>query len=240
MRAVSLLHTADVHLGSTSAPGREEEAFVRAVDLAREAAVDAVLITGDLFDHARVPDELLAWTAGQLDRLPCPVVLLAGNHDTLHDASVHHRFRVPERCGHVQLLDDPDGSAVEVPEADLVVWGRAMEEHQPGFRPLDGLPPRPDGAWAVVAAHGLAGDDEVLAGRSSPITDAELDAVDWDYVALGHVHGHRVLRGAPRPIVYPGATAASKAGEAGVVLVSLTPGVGASVEWTSLAPTAVR
>src|SRR5438309_973872 len=106
MRPTTLLHIADVHLGLNNAPegGLEERAFAAAMDLAIEADVDAVLVVGDLFDHARVSDDLLAWTAKELARVERPVVLLVGNHDALDGDSVHHRFRVAERCPNVILV----------------------------------------------------------------------------------------------------------------------------------------
>ena len=67
------------------------ETFASAVDLAIERDVDAVLVTGDLFDHARVSDDVLEWAANQLDRLARPVVLLTGRSDSrdlLHGLSL--------------------------------------------------------------------------------------------------------------------------------------------------------
>jgi len=236
MRPATVLHTADVHLGIGTAGenGYEERAFARAIDLAIEANVDSVLVAGDLFDHARVPDDLLAWTAKQLDRAERPVVLLVGNHDTLHDASVHHRFGAPERCAHVTLLDDPEGSTVEVEGTDIVVWGRAMIEHERSYKPLAGIPPKPEGKWGIVAGHGLVTPDERPTHHGSPITPSELAGVEWDYIALGHLHGFRVLQEAPAPAIYPGATASSQKGEPGVVLVSFAPESGTTFEWVGL------
>ncbi len=236
MRPATILHTADVHLGTgtAGANGYEERCFARAIDLAIDAEVDAVLVAGDLFDHARVPDDLLEWTAKQLDRAGRPVVLLVGNHDALHEASVHHRFGGPDRCAQVQLLDDPQGSMVEIPDTDVVVWGRAMIEHEPSFRPLDGIPSKPEGKWGVVAGHGLVMPDERPSHHGSPITPSELSSVEWDYIALGHFHGHRVLQESPAPAIYPGATSSSVKGEPGVVIVSFTPDTGTAFEWTAL------
>lgn len=236
MRPIRLVHTADVHLGIGAAGpgGFAEQAFARAITLTADIRADGLLIAGDLFDHARVPEELLSWTAGQLDRAGCPVVLLPGNHDTLHADSVHYRFRPAQRCAAVTLLDNPDGAVAELPGTDVVVWGRAMIDHTPAFRPLAGVPAKPAGRWGVVAGHG-----QVLAGdrprhHSSPIAPAELAAIDWDYIALGHQHGHQVLRDGPAPAVYPGATASSRRGEPGVVLVEFSPQSGAVFEWAAL------
>ncbi len=231
-----MLHIADVHLGvGSGGAGLEESAFERTIDFAVEADVDAVLVAGDLFDHGRVSDDLLAWTAKQLDRAERPVILLVGNHDPLNEASVHRRFRSSERCARVTMLDDPDGSMVEVPGTDVVVWGRAMVQHEPSFRPLAGVPPKPGGRWTVVACHGLVLDGDRPSHHSSLITPVELDAIDWHYVALGHHHGHKVVREAPCPAVYPGSTARRRGdGEARAVLVTFD-GASASFAPVSLA-----
>ncbi|MBV8985633.1 MAG: metallophosphoesterase [Acidimicrobiia bacterium] len=237
MRPVTLLHIADVHLGLNSAPdgGLEERAFAAAMDLAIDADVDAVLIVGDLFDHTRVSDDLLAWTAKELARVERPVVLLVGNHDALDDNSVHHRFRVVERCPNVILVADPDGELVEVPGTDVVVWGRGMVRHERAYKPLAGVPEKPADRWGVVAAHGLVLRDDRPSHHSSPMRPAELDAIEWDYVALGHHHGYDVIREAPTPVVYPGATARSLRGEPGAVVVRFSEDAGTGFEWVPLA-----
>ena len=236
MRSATLLHLADVHLGlnGTQDGSLEERAFSAAVDHAIDIDVDAVLIVGDLFDHGRVTEDLLAWTAKELARLECPVVLLVGNHDALDDGSVHERFRVVERCPNVTLVADPDGEIVGVPGTDVVVWGRAMVRHEQSFKPLAGVPEKPAGTWGVVAAHGLVLRSDRPSHHASPMRPAELAAITWDYVALGHHHGHPVVRDDPCPVVYPGATARSLGGQPGAVVVRLDEGTGATVEWVPL------
>jgi DNA repair exonuclease SbcCD nuclease subunit len=231
--ATTVLHTSDCHLGG-GPNAREERAFVKVIDLALRSAVDAVLITGDLFDHARVGDAVLEWTADQLDRLHCPVVMLPGNHDELHANSVHHRFDAAGRCRQAVFIGEHDGEIVTVPGTEIVVWARAMQEHNPEFRPLVGVPARPEGVWAIVAGHGLVMDEGAW-GRSSPIYPSDMDAIDgWDYVALGHCHAYEEVRARPVPVFYCGATASSRNGTAGAMLVSFVPGEGARPQWVPL------
>jgi DNA repair exonuclease SbcCD nuclease subunit len=234
-RAATLLHTSDCHLHSDLS-GAEHKAFAGMVDLAVRSGVDAVLVTGDLFDHNRVADRVLDWTGEELDRLGCPVVLIPGNHDGLDGTSVHHRFDAARRCRRVTFIDDHRGTTVEVPGTDVVVWARAMIEHEPGFRPLAGVPDRRDDRWCVAAGHGLVMESETPNGRSSPIFPSDLDAVDWDYIALGHCHAHREVRGGDRPAYYAGATYASRGQVPGAVLVDFVPGVGTRPRWTDFEP----
>jgi DNA repair exonuclease SbcCD nuclease subunit len=222
-RPATILHISDCHLDD-----QEDSlcrlAFASAIDLSRALDVDLLLITGDLFDHSRVRDPLLEWTADNLDRADRPVVLIVGNHDSLNETSVHHRFAAEARCKQVTFLDDPAGTSVEVPGTDILVWGKAMVEHDPGYRPLAGAPGRVEGRWNVIAAHGLVMDGRVDPGRSSPILTEELDNIDADYVALGHIHTFQLVRQQPLT-AYAGATASPAAGgQPGAVVVELKAG----------------
>ncbi|WP_419850158.1 metallophosphoesterase family protein [Candidatus Poriferisocius sp.] len=234
-RALSMLHTSDCHLG-TSPARRQEAAFAAAIDLAIAEAVDAVIISGDLFDHNRVGDDVLSWAADQLARLSCPVVMIAGNHDAHPETSVLHRFGPHIQDLPVTVLDSLEGTTTHLPELDLTVWGKSMDDHHPGFHPLEGLPARPENGWCVAMGHGLVMPDESPSYRSSPIYPSHLDTVDWDYVALGHIHRHQVIRETPSVVAYSGATAESLEGEPAVVLVTLDPDTGVFLNLRELTP----
>ena len=232
-RPATVLHTADCHLG-TSDRRTEEEAFERAIACAQGERVDAVLIAGDLFDHCRVSEDTLRWTAAELGKLECPVVVIRGNHDVYDGKTVYERLLVLGGLERVRVIDDHHGSLVEIPGTDIVVWGRAMLEHEPSYRPFEGLPEPPGDRWTIAAGHGLVMEDGP-SGRSSPIFESDLAAINWDYVALGHVHAYLEVRDQPTPVRYPGATARSRNGKPGVVIVEFVPGAGARPRWVELA-----
>jgi exonuclease SbcD len=231
-RPATVLHISDCHLDDEEGD-RNHRAFASAIDLSIELDVDLLLITGDLFDHSRVRDPLLEWTAANLDRSDRPVVLIAGNHDCLNDMSVHHRFSAGSRCRRVTFLDDPAGTSVDVPGTDITVWGKAMVEHETAYQPLAGAPSRIAGRWNIIAAHGLVMDQRGDLGRSSPILTEELDGIDADYVALGHIHTFQLIRRQPLT-VYAGATASSVKGQPGAVVVALETDRPPKLHWQAL------
>lgn len=151
-------------------------------------AVDLVLIAGDLFDHNRVADETVAFVYEELQRLRQPVVILPGNHDCLSTNAIYDRHDVTAGSDHVRVITELDGQTIEFPGLDLVIWGRAMEEHEPGFHPLAHLPSRDAGRWHIAMAHGFFYPERQPADRSSPIFAEEIRDTGWDYVALGHQH----------------------------------------------------
>ncbi|MCP9801549.1 exonuclease SbcCD subunit D [Synechococcus sp. RedBA-s] len=112
-----LLHTSDWHLGrnfhGASLLEEQAAALARIVELARDGAVDAVLIAGDLYDRAIPPAEavqLFNDTLAQLREGGAAVVAIAGNHDSHVRVSVYDpllaRFGVTIR-GDVRRAHEP-------------------------------------------------------------------------------------------------------------------------------------
>lgn len=233
-RDLRLLHASDCHLGSAPVPTAKEEAFAALIDLTTSARVDALLIAGDLFDTPRAAGEILDWTAEQLSRAPCPVVILPGNHDWFEDQSPFLRVDFEDRCPNVHVLDKPDGETVALAALDAAFFGRPVRDHVSSFRPVADLPARPDAGWCIVMAHGLVVDSDRPTTRGSPIYPRDLAGVDWDYVALGHVARYQEVQAEPVPVVYPGDTACSFEGRPGAVIVDLSPTRGVTPTWTPL------
>jgi DNA repair exonuclease SbcCD nuclease subunit len=147
-----------------------------------------MLIAGDLFDHNRVTDEAVEFVRGELARLRRPVVIMPGNHDVLQSNAIYDRHDFTAGASHVHLIRRLDGEAVELPELDAIVWGRAMEEHEPGFQPLANIPGRDARRWCLGMGHGFFYPDRQRPDRSSPIFADEIRDTGWDYLALGHQH----------------------------------------------------
>ena len=192
-KVVRMLHTSDVHIGYVKGPGLEHRAVCQCVAQALAITavnynVDVILVAGDLFDHGRLESEVVLETLEILTKTEIPVVIIPGNHDVHDQGSLWERCHEEVSRSGVLLLQDMEGSQLELLGGDLTIWGRAMAEHEPGYRPFSNSPKRPTSGWYVVAGHGhlnLTSDD---AHRSSPITYQEIRDTDADYVALGHWH----------------------------------------------------
>lgn len=196
-RPLRVLHTADVHLDSDGYGDPAERAasrergrriFQRIVDRALTDEVDLLLVAGDLFDHNRVPDETVEFVRAELDRLRRPVVILPGNHDALCTNAIHDRHDLAAGASHVRVIRRLDGETIDLPDLDVLVWGRAMEEHEPGFQPLAQIPGRDERRWCLAMAHGFFYEERQRPERSSPIFAEEIRDTGWDYIALGHQH----------------------------------------------------
>ena len=152
------------------------------------AAVDLVIIAGDLFDSARVGDLAVEQTLAELGRLERPVVVIPGNHDCVDDQSIYHRVDLGEAGDHVHFAGRPGRRGAALRGSRPAVWARGIENHDPANRPLAGYVPADPDYWSVVVTHGhyvARGEDS---DRSSQITQEEIGALDCHYLALGHWH----------------------------------------------------
>ncbi|MEE8362827.1 MAG: DNA repair exonuclease [Dehalococcoidia bacterium] len=221
-RDITLLHTADIHVGADYYPEEAMRGLEEITRLARHYEVDAVLVAGDLFDHRRVSRDTVRDVFRSLAGLERPVVVLPGNHDT---PLLNGARPAPKPAGAVVVLTQRDGQSVRLDGLGLTVWGRPVYEHVPSFRPLANPPPRPDDGWYVTMAHGLVPYEYPFEERSSVITAEELGAVDADYVALGHVHVFRDVTSGGAPAFYSGAPSGGQKNTAALVSLSALDGV---------------
>lgn len=233
-KPLKFVHTSDVHLetdtfGATDAGvklrDKVRRAFSNVIDVANNRDADLLFIVGDLFDSSRVTEEGLAFAFGTIARAKMPVVMIPGNHDAHDERSIYAGLSRSVFPGNLHLILEPDGRTLDFPELEARIWGRAMVEHTPEYRPLAGLPdPHPE-LWNIALAHGFYTEDADNM-RSSPITPAEIEQSRYHYIALGHVHiFNDVSQGATRAL-YCGTPAPLYAGDNSgwVAVVECTPG----------------
>lgn len=191
-----LIHTSDVHLESdTFGSGvrgdhfrqRVRSAFRGVIGLANQRSADLLLIVGDLFDSSRVSPEALEFALQTIAEARMPVVMIPGNHDAHDERSLYANLGRDLLPRNLHLILEPEGTLLDFPELETRIWGRALVEHSPEYRPLSGVPAPAPGRWNIAMAHGFF-TEEADGFRSSPITPAEIEASAYDYVALGHIH----------------------------------------------------
>ena len=216
-----LLHTSDWHLGhSLHGVGREREhaAFLAwLVDVIAREEVDAIAITGDIFDGSTPPAAAEAmwfrFLAEARARAPhAPIVVIAGNHDS--PAKLSAPAPLLEALG-VRVI-----TSVPRDARDLIVdLGGAVVAAVPFLRPID-LPEireatdameavRAVYADALAAARAIAkgrpivvtghlfvagaspswmSERRIITGGQEAVDAALFGGGDVAYVALGHLH----------------------------------------------------
>ncbi|MBN1380974.1 MAG: metallophosphoesterase [Deltaproteobacteria bacterium] len=211
-----LLHTSDLHLQSfNDGACRDFEAFLVA---AGQTKPDLIVIAGDLFDHHRIGNDLIAYVAESLKRLVVPAIILPGNHDCLEPTSPYRQSRFWDNCSNIHIFREPDGEIIRLDDLAITLWGKPITSYSEDIAPLGGIPHRKgNGDWHIAVAHGLYAGDEGNVSRSYLITREDIMCSGWDYVALGHMNLFKCICSAPVKAYYSGSPAIS----GGVAIVDL-------------------
>ncbi|MEO8025486.1 MAG: DNA repair exonuclease [Bryobacteraceae bacterium] len=216
---LTVLHTADWHLGHTSrqldadTARKLSRARLGAVDtilgLAQQYSVDAVLCAGDIFDSAQPEEDWWRGLASAFARKTdwnCPVILLPGNHDPLTRDSVYQRGHAFRQAlpPWVNVVDRDDFEFELGPDA--VVYAKPCRSTAGADDPALGLPARAPGdeRIRIGLAHGSTFDLPDCQTNFPIARDATAQR-GLDYLAIGDTHGFRIIpENAVAPIVYPG------------------------------------
>ncbi|MFV0137284.1 exonuclease SbcCD subunit D [Streptomyces sp. HMX87] len=220
-----LLHTSDWHLGRAfhrvNMLGAQAAFVDHLVAAVREHDVDAVVVSGDVYDRAVPPlaaVELFDDALHRLAGLGVPTVMISGNHDSarrlgvgaglIGRAGIHLRT-APAECGTPVLLRDAHGDvalyALPYLEPALVRGELGVDRagHEAVLtaamdRVRADLTTRARGTRSVVLAHafvtgGEPSDSErdITVGGVAAVPAGVFDGVD--YVALGHLHGCQTI-----------------------------------------------
>ncbi|MEV5528848.1 exonuclease SbcCD subunit D [Streptomyces prunicolor] len=220
-----ILHTSDWHLGRAfhrvNMLGAQADFVSHLVTTVREHAVDAVVVSGDVYDRAVPPlaaVELFDDTLHRLADLGVPTVMISGNHDSarrlgvgaglIDRAGIYLRTE-PAACGTPVVIPDAYGDVafygLPYLEPALVKAEFAVEKagHETVLaaamdRVRADLAGRAPGTRSVVLAHafvtgGEASDSErdITVGGVAAVPAGVFDGVS--YVALGHLHGSQTI-----------------------------------------------
>jgi DNA repair exonuclease SbcCD nuclease subunit len=222
-----MLHTSDIHVCGDDA---SMDALRAVVSTANESEVDIVLIAGDLFDNARLGDEVVKETVAELGKLARPVVVIPGNHDCVDEGSIYRRVNLSDAGDHVFFVGNPAGEELNFEDLSLGVWARGIESHHPANHPLDGYKPTDPAHWSVVLTHGHYVPDGEQSDRSSTIKQEEIARLQCHYVALGHWHGFLDVSQPGVNAFYSGSPTEPGSAGASVNIVTLHPETGVRVD----------
>lgn len=224
------LHTSDLHIGKTvcgfSMLEEQKAALDQILAIVREKQVDAVFLSGDLYDRALPPSQAVTLLDDFLTRLVDLGILvcaIAGNHDSgerigFANRILEHKGLYMEGVinGKVQYVDwegrvrihmlpyIKPAQAKDIYHTEADTYEECMQELLKHVEFLDG-------GKNVLLAHQFV----VNHGMEPELSDSEMrvsvggaDQVEaenfkrFDYVALGHIHGPQKI--GDGPVYYSG------------------------------------
>jgi len=188
-------HLADCHLGSWRQPELRLlnlKNFQEAIDKSIKDKVELVLITGDLFDSAYPPIEILEETFFQLKKLKdsnIPCFFIAGSHD--YSASGKTFLSVLEKAGFCKNMFQPEEKGETILLNPIIFKNIALYGY-PGKK--SGMEVNEIKRVKLQDAPGLFKIFALHTSIKNAIGNLPIESVDEtklpqaDYYALGHLH----------------------------------------------------
>ncbi|MBA3644805.1 MAG: DNA repair exonuclease [Gemmatimonadaceae bacterium] len=201
-----VVHISDIHLGfrqyqrQTQAGLNQREVDVaktlhRVVDKIIELEPNIVLVAGDVFHTVRPTNPAILHAFSQFQRLvqrlpEAQILIVAGNHDTPRTTETGCILRLFVPLGIRVIEGKPD----RIPLFNGEVSVLAVPDLPTGSRPS--LTPDASAKYNILLIHGevegiLPKYATALDRTPMTISEEELGAHRWDYVALGHYHVYR-------------------------------------------------
>lgn len=182
---------------SENRPAEIWSTFRRIIDICEEEKTELLLIAGDLFHRQPLLRELKEVDYLFSGLTNTQVVLIAGNHDYIKKDSYYRTF---SWSPNVHMILERELTAVELPKLQTTVYGLSYYSREIGEPLYEHAVPGAEQRYRILLAHG--GDE-----RHIPIQKSALEALGYDYIALGHIHkpqelitGKMAYAGAPEPI----------------------------------------
>ncbi|MCK5320979.1 DNA repair exonuclease [Candidatus Pacearchaeota archaeon] len=210
---VKFAHLADCHLGGW----RQEElqklnfqSFQKIIERGIQEKIDFMLISGDLFDSAYPPIEILKDSFAEFKKLhdvKIPVYLIAGSHD--FSASGKTFLDVLEKAGFCKNVEnwelEEDGRIRLKPymHGDIAIYGYPGRKSGMEIEDLKKVYFNEVNSFTILMVHTTIKD---VVG-TIPMESIEKQKLPLaDYYAMGHIHQRYETHEANSHYVYPGPT----------------------------------
>ncbi len=215
MEEITLIHTADVHLGREfRSMGKKGKLFREWLALALSTAADEAvsskvqlfLIAGDLFDSNRVSPRTLEQVERILMKLTqagIKVFLIPGTHDCWGQDCILRKGFFAKALTGIFILT-PDAPVKIIPELDCAVCGWFPHPDRP-----EEITTPPEGwhhgmRFKIGMAHGSVLIHEQIQDRMMSVPPELIRDSGIDYLALGHWHNFLDVTQGDVPAVYSG------------------------------------
>lgn len=236
MRPIRLLHTADIHLearfSTLPATKRKQRrlglrrVFCRLIDKALNSKVNALVISGDLFDNPYPTKDTVDFVIAEINRLTAkdlPLILIPGNHDFYSDGSIYGQKEFPPN---VHIFKSNNWEPLELND-EITFLGIACHEFSSERNVLAELNSNLSGTGPVIAIlHGSLDYGFYGSEQCYPFSAKDLTTSKADYLALGHYH-NSILNPDGNKALYPGSPEGLKFtenGERHAFLVEISAG----------------
>ena len=230
---MKFLHMADMHFDApfTTLANKKDlgdlrrleqrDALKKVIDYILENKIEYLFIAGDLYEHEYIRKSTIEFINKQFERiLDTKIFIVPGNHDPYLKNSVYNEF---EFSSNVYVFKD---NFEKYENEDIVIYGVGFTEFYMNQNPLEYTQIEESDKLKILLAHlDINGVKDKNGFSYNPITLGKLKELNFDYMALGHIHNTNFKEN--EKICYSGSTISlgfDELGEHGVIVGNFEKG----------------
>ena len=180
----------------------QREAFRKVIEYVKLENIPYLFIAGDLFEHEYVRKSTIDFINNCFRQIPNTKVFISpGNHDPYIKDSYYDTYDFSEN---VFIFRNPRIEKYE--DENINIYGLAFTDFYMNSSPIDSFYSTPKSVKPnILLAHvDLNGAIDKNGFSYNPILESKLNALDFDYCAIGHIHKNNLEKRSN--ICYPGST----------------------------------
>ena len=229
---MKFVHIADLHLDRpfTSLANRESlsdirrleqrKVFKKVIEYVKENKIKYLFISGDLYEDEYVKKSTINYINDLFKEIPETKIFISpGNHDPYTKNSYYANF---EFSPNVYIFKG-DFECIQTDEANI--YGMGFTSFYCKNVDLNKLQKQENGNPNILVMHASLNSGTTENQEYNPILESKLEALNMDYIALGHIHKPYYNEKLNQKIVYPGSLVSlgfDELGEHGMIVGDLT------------------
>ena len=230
---MNFVHIADMHfdapfssLNSVENLGdvrrlEQRKIFKKAIDFIKENEIEYFFISGDLYEHNYVRLSTIEYINNLFKEIPNTKIFIApGNHDPYIKDSYYQNF---EFADNVYIFKD---GIEKIETEDCNIYGMGFNSFSMSNSDISNFILPISSKLDIFVVHcdvNVSKDKEGF--EYNPITESKLKSLNFDYIAMGHIHKNNFIKGKENKIVYPGSPISfgfDELGEHGMIVGEIT------------------
>ena len=220
---MKFIHIADLHFDSPFSTLKGDEYliekrrleqranFKKIIDYIKKENINYLFIAGDLYENEYVKNSTIEYINNLFKEIPTTKVFITpGNHDPNIKGSIYNTFEFANnvivfRNSYIEKYEDEN----------IEIFGAGFNDFYMNNNPLENFNFEKKNKFQVLLMHAdLNGNKDYNGLSYNPISESEIKALNFDYVALGHIHKNNFNK--ESKIIYPGSLSSLGFDEQGV------------------------
>lgn len=177
----------------------QRKVFREIIDYIKENNIEYLFIAGDLYEHEYVKQSTIEYINDLFKQIPKTKIYIApGNHDPILKNSYYEKYNWNDN---VYIFNS---NLEKLENNNICIYGYGFDDFYMENNRLNDIKNVDKNKINILLTHsnldGLKNSDE----EYNPISKKELKELDFDYVALGHIHKKTYNDEENQNIIYPG------------------------------------